>query len=211
MLIIAAIFGGLSGLLGTALSATIPAPASGLSRGWPTGPLITLVATALFLISMLFAPERGIIADLFRRWSLSRRVQNQNLLRAVYEKLEPTGNLSLPWLPSEIDASLTPLHRLQRAGQVSRTTAHSYTLTPAGQDAARHVVRAHRLWELFLIQQADIAPDHVDRDADQIEHVLPPEVLAKLEARLAELGRMPVGTLTSPHPTHPSARKVAQS
>jgi hypothetical protein len=50
---------------------------------------------------------------------------------------------------------------------------------------ARRLVRAHRLWELFLIHGASIAPDHVDRDADSIEHVLSPEIIAELEARFA--------------------------
>jgi manganese/zinc/iron transport system permease protein len=65
-------------------------------------------------------------------------------------------------------------------------------------------VRAHRLWEIFLITQAGIAPDRVDRDADEIEHVLPPETLADLEARLAEAGRVPLGPPTPPSP-HSSA------
>ena len=49
---------------------------------------------------------------------------------------------------------------------------------------AVRVVRNHRLWELYLIHFADIAPSHVDRDADDIEHVLDAEMLAMLEARI---------------------------
>ena len=68
-------------------------------------------------------------------------------------------------------------------------------LTSSGQDAARTIVRNHRLWELFLIRHADIAPTHVDRDADEIEHVLGVELIEELEAVLASEGEVP----SSPH------------
>ena len=46
------------------------------------------------------------------------------------------------------------------------------------------MVRNHRLWELFLTQEAKLAADHVHADAEYIEHVLPRDVLAKLEQML---------------------------
>ena len=61
-----------------------------------------------------------------------------------------------------------------------------YRLTPDGDREAARVVRNHRLWEIFLITHAEIAPSHVDRDADLIEHVLGPEMLGELEQLLAE-------------------------
>ena len=64
------------------------------------------------------------------------------------------------------------------------------------------MTRTHRLWELFLIEGAAIAPDHVDRDADSIEHFLSPELVDELEARLAEKHAVPrtdSGVPLSPH------------
>ncbi|HYE61313.1 MAG TPA: iron chelate uptake ABC transporter family permease subunit [Phycisphaerales bacterium] len=202
MLLIAAVLGGVSGVLGTALSATLPVPEDVPSRGWPTGPLITLVATAIFVVSLLLAPRRGLVGDLVRRVSLRRRVAEQNLLRAVYEHLEDLGELGTEWSASQLDVSAEALPRMVRRGLVARAGAGAFRLTDGGQAEAAKVVRAHRLWELFLIQQADIAPDHVDRDADQIEHVLSPEVLAHLEERLHAMGRLPGGVPRSPHPIH---------
>ncbi len=56
VLLIAGVLGAAAGLIGTALSATLPAPIGALSRGWPTGPLITLTAGAFFAVS--FAVRR---------------------------------------------------------------------------------------------------------------------------------------------------------
>jgi hypothetical protein len=61
-----------------------------------------------------------------------------------------------------------------------------FRLTDGGREAAREVVRRHRLWETYLITHADVAPGVVDLSADRIEHVLEPELIRQLEVTLAE-------------------------
>jgi manganese/zinc/iron transport system permease protein len=58
--------------------------------------------------------------------------------------------------------------------------------TKRGEIEAARLTRQHRLWELYLITHADVAPGRVDRDADAIEHVLEPDVVAELEALLEQ-------------------------
>ena len=57
-------------------------------------------------------------------------------------------------------------------------------LTNAGARRAKRATRNHRLWELYLIHFADTAPSRVDREADQIEHVLEPALIEQLESLL---------------------------
>ena len=54
MVALSACFGGLSGLLGALVSAS--------ELRVPTGPVVVLIATAIFLFSILMAPGRGVIA-----------------------------------------------------------------------------------------------------------------------------------------------------
>ena len=58
-------------------------------------------------------------------------------------------------------------------------------LTRSGYAEASRLTHQHRLWELYLITHADVAPGRVDQDADAIEHVLDAEVVAELESILA--------------------------
>jgi manganese/zinc/iron transport system permease protein len=71
-------------------------------------------------------------------------------------------------------------------------------LTPKGWDEAARLTHQHRLWELYLITHADVAPGRVDRDADAIEHVLEPRVVAQLESLLKQR-RRDSGIPASPH------------
>lgn len=204
MLVIAGVIGGVSGMLGTALSAVLPPPASGLSRGWPTGPLIVLVAAAAFLVSASIAPRRGWAAEWRRRRRQRARIGLHHLLRAAYEAIEPRQDPAATWRPGDLvrfrgwrqEEVQRLARRAWRQGLVI-AFGDGYRFTRAGWAEALKVVRAHRLWELFLIENADIAADHVDRDADELEHILPREVLERFEERLRERGRWPAPE--SPH------------
>jgi manganese/zinc/iron transport system permease protein len=86
------------------------------------------------------------------------------------------------WTPGRLKRLLTGG---MRRGWL-RCTEGRYRFTEVGEREASRVVRNHRLWEIFLITHAEIAPSHVDRDADMIEHVLGPDMLGELERLLAE-------------------------
>jgi len=73
IILISAIFGGLSGYFGTAISATAP--------GLPTGPIIVLCSFVLFLVSFFLAPRRGVLAAARSFWVFQRTVHmTQGLL-----------------------------------------------------------------------------------------------------------------------------------
>ncbi|AUC52930.1 MAG: metal ABC transporter permease [Sagittula sp.] len=79
------LIGGASGYAGAALSATAPQ--------LPTGPIIVLTSFALFTLSLIAAPGRGVLATVVRHRRLQRRVHlRQGLLalahgQPVYEDL----------------------------------------------------------------------------------------------------------------------------
>jgi manganese/zinc/iron transport system permease protein len=99
------------------------------------------------------------------------------------------------WSPGRLSREL---RRAVRAGLLYTESRSVWRLTEEGLAAAARVVRNHRLWELFLIRHADIAPSHVDRDADEIEHVLGDEMVRSLEAVL----RLDAAAATIPASPH---------
>ena len=202
LLVIAASFGAGAGVVGTFLASSLPSQWFGIERfdmsNLPPGPLIVLSGTAFFLISLLFAPQHGIVAGAIAELRLRMRIAREHLLRALYELSEP----KLPDLP-QIDRSQLVaqrnwsvwvvewwLRRL-RAWDFIETDRNAIRLTPTGLVAAAEVTRTHRLWELFLVESAGIASDHVDRDADDVEHMLPKHLIRELEQRLKAQGRLP--------------------
>jgi manganese/zinc/iron transport system permease protein len=69
-------------------------------------------------------------------------------------------------------------------GPAGVTLQERWSLTEAGRDEARRLVRVHRLWETYLTELMRIAETHVHRDADWMEHLITPEVEQQLAAKL---------------------------
>lgn len=67
MIFLSALFGGVSGVLGTFISA--------IGKGWPTGPFIVIFATLFFIISLVFGKEKGIFINY-----IERRTQRKHLI-----------------------------------------------------------------------------------------------------------------------------------
>jgi manganese/zinc/iron transport system permease protein len=61
MLVLSGLFGAASGFIGAAISFT--------DDGLPTGPMVILVLTAIVVLSLFFAPERGLFFEFLRRRS----------------------------------------------------------------------------------------------------------------------------------------------
>jgi manganese/zinc/iron transport system permease protein len=180
----------------------------------PTGPLIVLTGSAFFVLSLALGTRRGVLRQWLLHWRLRRRVGRHDLLRAMYELVEQEIKQSKPsrGLAAATEAILaqalspqrllakrswTPwqLRRLvasaERADLLRRAPDGRVHLTAAGLTEARQIIRNHRLWEMYLITYADVAPGHVDRSADRIEHVLDADIILELENRLAEQYEQP--------------------
>lgn len=226
MLAIASVFGALSGALGCALAAPVLMQSLGL--GWivggartslPPGPMIVLAGALLLFVSMLIAPERGLVARWRTRSRLRQQVARDHLLRAVYE-LSPSPESQRPWvglerlgehggwqaggLEAEIRAS-------ERGGFVERSK-NRLRFTPAGYEHAADLVRAHRLWEMYMVGDWNRAPERVHQDADMLEHLLTPEMVTRLEAMLEAQGRLPEGSYGSvPRSLHPYQHDTSEA
>ena len=204
MTLAAAGFGAASGYVGAALSALLPR--------FPAGGIIVLVAGLLFLASLFLAPKRGVLAASLRHFRLRIDIESQHVLRGLCEAAEarglaPGGQVPLPALRvvrawSSAWRSVVLL-RLKTRGLIERRGDHVW-LTEAGQKEASRLTRNHRLWEEFLVSHADLAPSHVDRSADLVEHILDHDLVARLEEQLAAAGRLP-GSVRVPRSVHPCA------
>ena len=199
MLVISATIGAISGWLGVSISA--------LYSNLPPGAIIVIAAAIIFLFSMIFGTARGVLPRLLRHLQLQRKVGRQHLLRSTYEILEETQQAE-PLKNVPIDMDLLRKHRYWAKGELSklirqarsedhieRQPSGELRLSESGFGEASRITRNHRLWELYLIRYADIAPSHVDRDADMVEHLLGAEIVHQLEAEL----NLSKSTIDSPH------------
>ena len=58
------------------------------------------------------------------------------------------------------------------------------SLTKKGHEIAVHIVRKHRLWEVFLVKKLNFQWDEVHEIAEQLEHIKSPKLVEHLDAFL---------------------------
>lgn len=193
MIVLSAVFGALSGMLGAYVSY--------LSPRMPTGPWMVVAVSALFAASLLFAPGKGVASRAVRLYRKRRHTAEENVLRTLDLLGEKSGAWDRRYSVSEIlkyrtmspQALTRTLERLERAGLVSESDDGRFGLTRAGEERGRRLTRLHRLWEVYLTRKLEIAPDHVHDDAEEIEHIITPELEARLVAVLHDPEHDPHG------------------
>ncbi|WP_375552894.1 metal ABC transporter permease [Roseovarius mucosus] len=162
VVMIAGAVGGVAGYLGAAFSATAP--------DLPTGPLIVLAAFALFVLSLLMAPGRGVLAAALRHLRFQRRVHlRQGLLalaagQPVYEPLT--------------------LRLMRRAG-LARADG---VATEAGRAMAARARLDERRWQILRSDPAFEAAAARYDGLTPLDEVLTGDQIAALDRRLGPEG-----------------------
>ncbi|MDE3046063.1 MAG: metal ABC transporter permease [Verrucomicrobiota bacterium] len=173
---LAALFGAVSGFLGHLISVELAVRSS---IYLPTGPSIVLVGTAIALVSLLLAPQRGVLFRAFRLAHFRFRCLEENVLKGLWSR----GGMKREDLERRYPMMLSlVLLRLIREGWAVRQ-GEMVHLTEEGFDKASTIVRLHRLWELYLTEQLGLQAERVHHSAEEMEHILTPE----LEQRLTHL------------------------
>lgn len=165
VVLISGLLGGLSAYVGAALSAALP--------DVPTGPIIVLVGFGLFLLSLLLAPQRGLVSAVMRHLTYQRQVHlRQGLLalahgQPIYERLT--------------------LRLLRKRGWA----LPDGVATPEGKGRAAKAMRDETRWQEIRRDPAfEVAASRYD-GLTAIESVLTPDQITEVDRRIGRAGPVP--------------------
>ena len=155
---LAGAFGGVAGFVGAALSASAPK--------LPTGPIIVLTSFAIFALSLVFAPGRGVLAAVLRHYSYQRRVHLRQGLLALAQEQPIYERLTL---------------RLLRRAGLARADG---VATDAGRARAAKALRDEKRWDIVRSDHAHEAVAQLYDGLRPIETVLTPDEIEEIDRRL---------------------------
>lgn len=184
LLFIAGFAGMVSGFVGSYISFTAP--------NMPTGPWIVMSLSAIAVISLVFAPKRGLWSKMKRQRENGEKILTENILKAIYH-ISELRDTDFPVIDEEdlMEVRRFPEDELSRGLRLLKKRflilqqASGFRLSDAGLTEAKRVVRLHRLWEMYLTQRMRLKADHIHPNAETIEHIISPEIEEEL---LRELG-----------------------
>ena len=136
MVILSAAFGAIAGLSGAVASST--------ARGVATGPAVVLAATSIVIISLLFAPARGIAWRALERRRRRRDIHEDAVLLVLYALAAQHG-MREHGHATDVLVAMRPGVGVERSLDAlaeqgfARRAGGGWTLTGAGRERAREL------------------------------------------------------------------------
>ncbi len=137
---------------------------------------IAVVAGLLYMAAALLGPRYGVLSQLISQTQLAIRVRREDLLARLYRLQEAGTSAAVPlgeaaglcggnWLARRA------VSQVLRRGEAVADSA-GLRLTKLGADEGQRLVRSHRLWEAYLVEEVGLPSDHVHDPAHRIEHFI---------------------------------------
>lgn len=110
----------------------------------------------------------------------------ENYLKAIYKLQEQSGetvgNSDLARVLEVHSASVTDMLKKMAAKKlIIYEKSKGFKLTEKGRQIAISIIRRHRLWEVFLVENLKFGWDEVHDIAEQLEHIQSPELINRLD------------------------------
>lgn len=116
-------------------------------------------------------------------------INTEDYLKAIYGISYGNGDLvSTTFLAEKLDVSKAAASemakKLSEKGLIDYTRYKGLRLTDDGETAALKVIRRHRLWELFLMNELGLSWSEVHDEAERLEHQTSEFLINKIDEYL---------------------------
>jgi len=110
----------------------------------------------------------------------------ENYLKAIYKLLEletdtVTTNAIAEKMNTKAATVTDMLKKLADKKLIYYQKYQGVTLTAKGEKVALNIIRKHRLWEMFLVEQFEFGWDEVHDVAEQLEHINSEKLVIQLD------------------------------
>lgn len=153
---------------------------------WDTtpGPVMAVLSAVIYGLAVIFAPDRGKLAQWLHQRRLADKITTEDILKYL---LKNGGVASRSHIANGLELGTSALRR-----QLSRMIgkgmlqqdAQGVVLTQVGEDRASQLIRAHRLWETYLVNQVGMTESQIHLEAEDQEHHLTEDVLDHVDELL---------------------------
>ncbi len=174
VIFLSGLFGLLAAILGLSLAIVL---------NTTPGPAMCIVATLIYFLAAIFAPVKGILSKYRSRLSQKKKIEQEDIIKLAV-KQAPGKRLPLSFLVEKLDISKSIISKhlqiLNQEGMIQRE-GENIILTIKGKENAEQLVRAHRLWETYLVTKTGLTEKQIHPDAERLEHLLPKDVVDEVD------------------------------
>lgn len=196
VIVLSGIIGAITGCVGMSLAIVFDAP---------PGPALVVVVSFLFFLAAMFAPKKGYVYRFLQKRRLQKKIQQEDILKQAF-RLSEHGAITKEKLMHKLAFSAAlmgkNLKRLKRKGLIENKN-QQITLTEEGKKEANRLVRAHRLWETYMVEQMGMTEEQIHEEAEKYEHLLTDDMVEEVDEKLGYPSTDPHGSKIPTRKDHP--------
>lgn len=109
----------------------------------------------------------------------------EDYLKNIYSIQHTSGKVTTSILAEKLNISASAvsdmISKLSKTGYIKNIPYKGFELTRKGEAIALNLVRKHRIWEVFLVEQLNYPWENVHSEAENLEHASSDELISRLE------------------------------
>ena len=182
----------ISGLLG--LLAAVLGLISAIVLNTPPGPAMCIVATLFYGVAVVLSPQKGMLFKYINQIRQKQLIHREDIIKLIYKNASPLAAITISEkLEYGINKLNKRLDELVQSGAIV-TSENGFVTTARGNDMGEKLVRAHRLWEKYLVDEVGLQDSQIHEDAENLEHLMDHEMINRLDERLGFPEKDPHGS-----------------
>ncbi|MBK8983944.1 MAG: metal-dependent transcriptional regulator [Ignavibacteria bacterium] len=138
------------------------------------------------------------------------RTSLEDYLKNIYYLQTSSGKVTNNILAEKMNVSSAAvsdmISKISKSGYIKNIPYKGFELTKKGESLAINLVRKHRIWEVFLVNNLNYSWEKVHSEAENLEHASSDELISQLEIFLGNPKFDPHG-----HPIPDKHGKIAES
>ncbi len=159
-----------------------------------SGASMVVFATFVFLMTLVFSPSQGVLVKYLRRKRTAEKHLSQDILKMIYKNCYDQNKVRslrdavtfkelAAWIGAPERLITKVIDKLVQENLVL-VDNDKVCLTTAGEKFGLRIIRSHRLWESYLINEKILTENNIHSDAEEFEHVLTEELLDEIDEKL---------------------------
>jgi len=151
-----------------------------------TAGMIAVMSGVILALAIVFSPKEGFLARYIRGLKLELSILRDDVLAFLFRIQERAPNTFTSHGQISTSLSANPLWvrfiltRERHRGRLIYGDS-GYRLSTTGTQSAVNLVRAHRLWEQYLVDQTGMNNDRIHDHAERFEHIADKQIRDDLE------------------------------
>ena len=109
----------------------------------------------------------------------------EDYLKNIYSIQTGSGKVTTSILADKLNISPAAvsdmISKLSKSGYLKNIPYKGFELTGKGEKIALNLIRKHRIWEVFLVEQLNYPWEKVHNEAENLEHASSDDLISRLE------------------------------